>query len=306
MKNLNPSIKNGCRRIDFWFYGRENEDFIYYEDTFFGLKNQILLRHLIGKKEAELWFSKSCLWIDRFYPPRSRGSIENIVEVIRKIKMIERGETYIHAACVEKDGEGILMAAFPNVGKTLSCLQLMKAGWRYLSDDTIRIDQGGWAHFTSFPSAIGYRDFLKFVNPSDIGKWKYISNLLKAKLYESNKGLQKIFKPPLICLGDLTHKREKTKIKTVLVLDIGPERIEPLDKDQMLDKIKKINSYCLPDLNNPLILAYSYFNDSFSIASIKKKEVEIISSFLNECKEFYALSCKDWNWIEMFKKGGIL
>jgi hypothetical protein len=41
----------------------------------------------------------------------------------------------VHAAAVEKDGAGILVVAPSGAGKTTACLSLVRAGYRYLSDD---------------------------------------------------------------------------------------------------------------------------------------------------------------------------
>ncbi|HEC56628.1 MAG TPA: hypothetical protein ENI32_01900 [Candidatus Syntrophoarchaeum butanivorans] len=40
--------REGLSRLDFWFYGKEGEDFVYFEDNFFGMKNKVLLKNLDG------------------------------------------------------------------------------------------------------------------------------------------------------------------------------------------------------------------------------------------------------------------
>ena len=46
----------------------------------------------------------------------------------------------IHAACLEKDGRGLIMPAPPGSGKSTLCAGLASRGWRLLSDELAMID----------------------------------------------------------------------------------------------------------------------------------------------------------------------
>jgi len=300
VNRIDESIKKDCSRLDFWFYGKENEDFVYFEDYFFGLRNQILLKNLLG--DTEIQVSKSCLWLDKFYAPRSRGSIQNLIANVTRIKQIQEGFLSIHSSCVTKNNQALLFPAYPNVGKTLSALQLLKEGFMYLSDDTTLVDRDGMAYLTSFPSAIGYKDFLRFIKPNEIGKLKYYRTMLKAKMYESNKILGRILNPPLISLGEIFPTKGKVKVNKVITIEIGREKAKEIDRWEMEDKIMNINSYSLSRINNPLILTYSYFSDNFSVDNIERQERSNLRSFLDNCDEYYSLSCDDWNWIKLFRE----
>jgi len=61
-KDINFS-KGGLSRLDFWFYGKEGENFVYFEDAFFGVKNKVLLKNLNG--QTEVLCNKSVLRLDR-------------------------------------------------------------------------------------------------------------------------------------------------------------------------------------------------------------------------------------------------
>ena len=303
VKTIDSDYKRNCSRLDFWFYGRQNEDFIYFEDVFFGLKNQILLKNLVG--ETELKVTKSCLWLDKFYPPRSRQSIQNLISSIDRIHQIQKGNLYVHAACVSNDDMTILIAAYPNVGKTLSTLQFLKEGWKYISDDTVLINSKGYAFLTAFPSAIGYRDFLRFIQPSDIGRWRFYRKLIKGRIHHLNKAIERITKPPNLKLADLYPTKASAKVDMVVTVEIGPRRIKKISLSELTEKISNINSYSLGRINNPLIWAYSYFNADFSVNRIENEEKRNLRSFLETCNgEFYSLACNDWNWIEVFKEIG--
>jgi len=76
-----------------------------------------------------------------------------------------------------------------------------------------------------------------------------------------------------------------------------------LSLSELTEKITNINSYSLGRINNPLIWAYSYFNDDFSVNKIENNEKTNLIRFLENCSgEFYSLACNDWNWIEVFKE----
>lgn len=297
--------KNSCSRVDYWFYGRQNEKFLYYEDTFFGLKNKILLKNL--ENDPELTVSDSCLLMDKVYPPRSRRSIAELYGMIERIELINQGYAVIHASCVSNGINNLLLPAYPNVGKTLSCMQLLSNGYKYLSDDTIKVDTEGNAYLTSFPSAVGYYDFLRFIEPKSIGKIKFAKFMLRSRLMKTNKLIERLLSPPLLELGKLYGTKEQTKPNKVCILEIAPKKIEKIDRDLMLERITKINQYCLPCVStNPVIQAYAYFNDSFSAYGIEKKEKANLEKFLSHCDDFYSLACNDWNWLKLFKEVGLV
>jgi hypothetical protein len=245
--------------------------------------------------------------MDKIYVPRSRRSIAELEYMIKRIELINQGYASIHASCISNDISNILLPAYPNVGKTLSCLQLLEKGYKYLSDDTVKVDTKGDAYLTSFPSAVGYYDFLRFINPKSIGWWRFKLFTLKSRLMQTNKVIERMLNPPLIELGKLYETKEETSINKICILEIAPKKIEKIDRDLMLEKITKINQYCLPRVsNNPVIQAYAYFNDDFSASEIEQKEKGNLRMFLSNCDEFYSLACNDWNWLKLFKEVGIV
>jgi hypothetical protein len=67
----------------------------------------------------------------------------------------EEGFYKVHAAGLVKDGRGVLFAGFSGRGKTTSCLALVRAGYRCLSDDyTLVRDQGSRVEALPFPTKV--------------------------------------------------------------------------------------------------------------------------------------------------------
>lgn len=297
--------KDGLSKLDFWFYGKEGEDFVYYEDTFFGVENKVFLKNLDGK--TEIYVTKPTLRLDRFYPPRSRKSLNDLIGTIIRIKLIKNGYLNIHAACLSKDGTTILLAAFPQMGKTLSTLQLLKEGFKYIAEDTVLVDSDGNAYFTPSPMTI-HHDFLKFINRKKVSTWKYYEILLKTWIMEKSRFIYRVLEPPKINLFGIKNDRlitRKSKVKIACSLEIGDRQVRKVSKEHLAEKISSINGYSLPRISaNPFIWVYSYFNE-FDVAKIEKKEKENLSSFLEGC-ECFSLACNDKNWISLFKDMGVV
>lgn len=73
-----------------------------------------------------------------------------LIELLRA-----RGVYNIHASALEKDGRGVLIPGFSGQGKTTSCLALLRAGYRCLSDDhPLLRENGNGLELLSFPVKI--------------------------------------------------------------------------------------------------------------------------------------------------------
>lgn len=302
-KDFNFS-KRGLNRLDYWFYGKEGGNLVYFEDNLFGMKNKVLLKNLEGK--TEITATKSVLTLDSIFVPNSRKSFNDLVNTIIQIKLINAGFVPIHAACLSKDDSGLLLVAFPQMGKTLSTLQLLKEGFKLIGEDTVYVDNRGNAYFTPTFSAIHY-DFLKFFNQKNVSTLRYYEILSKSWIREKNQLINRIFEPPKINLLDIVDNMplRKSKIKNVCCLEIGERSIKDVDKGFLTKKILTINRYSLPRIDmNPFVWVYSYFNN-FDIERIMEIEKRNISTFMEGCKCF-SLACNDKNWISVFKDIGVV
>ena len=302
-KDFNFS-KRGLNRLDYWFYGKEGGNLVYFEDNLFGIRNKVLLENLEGK--TEIIVTKSVLMLDSLFVPCSRKSFIDLISTVVQIKLINAGFVPIHAACLSKDDSGLLLVAFPRMGKTLSTLQLLKEGFKFIGEDTVYVDNKGNAFFIPTLSAIHY-DFLKFFNQKKISTWEYYKILTKSWIMEKNQFINRIFEPPKINLLDMVDNTSlrKSKVKNVCSLEIGERSIKEVDKECLTKKILAINRYSLPRIDtNPFIWVYSYFN-GFDIERIMEIERRNISAFLDGCKCF-SLACNDKDWISVLKEIGVV
>ena len=67
----------------------------------------------------------------------------------------QRGLYAVHATALEKNGRGVLIPGYSGRGKTTAFLSLLRAGFRYLSDDTPRLRvTGAGVEVLSFPMKV--------------------------------------------------------------------------------------------------------------------------------------------------------
>lgn len=307
------TLKASASKLDFWFYGEHGAKYILYEQRIMGLPSQVLLKDI--HNHPKMVVTKSCRKMDQHRVPRSRGSIAEIRHILEYLEQLKQGYALIHAATITNGKKTLLLAAYPNVGKTSTCNQLLSTtnGWKYISDDTVSIHESGRAFLTSFPSAIGYYDFLQYVKPQNVGGWRNYGKLyLRARLHESCELTKHIISPPLLELSKLHTTAKYADITDVCCLEIGSKSIRRITMQDILMRIANINRYSLPQIDqNPMIKAYEYFNPlTFNIAAQLSLERENLYRFLSSIKKrnggFYALACNDWNWKELLEEAEII
>jgi len=281
--------KNGLERHDRWFYGSD-EGVVYYEDNLFHvLKDKVLLRNLDGVTEIQATFTS--LKLNR----ASRGSVYDLIETVIDYKLLNAGLTTIHGAGLAKNGSAILLAGYPNIGKSLYTLHLLNTGFNYLCDDTGVIGKDGSIYAYPTYSSIGYHDFLKFIKPEDIGYMNYLRYLPKTWFMSKFKVMEKFFNYPEVFLPDFKNYKidNRAKVKVICLLGIGKKKIKELNIDEALRRIIIINSYSMPRIDqNPVLQTYFYLNN-MDLSMIKEKEREILRFFLSNCKCYEVVCEKD-------------
>jgi len=280
------------------FYAKKDEDILYFKDVYYKRKYDILLAYFDEKYNypTKIYATKATL--NRSHSVL-RGNLYNLIDAIIQIKLIQAGFLYVHAACLSKNGQSIVLAAHCGVGKSIASFQASKRGYNILSDDMTLIDSEGYGYFSCTPSTVSYNDFIRFVKAKDIGWWKYQRLLLRSKIVERNPWLMRFFPLPRInLLGRWNHKVLKSKVNTICVLEEGEKCIEKVDKEYLAKKINEINEYSLEKFDrNRMLWMYAFFNE-FDMNKVRAHENENLLKFLDGC-ECYVLSCEDKNWIPL-------
>lgn len=74
----------------------------------------------------------------------AKNFMYNVFDYLTQLANLELGQSYVHASSFERDGRGVVMAAWGGVGKTTAMLKLVgENGWRFLSDDLGLVDDAG-------------------------------------------------------------------------------------------------------------------------------------------------------------------
>ena len=134
----------------------------------------------------------------------------------------------IHAAALEKGGRGVLIPGFSGKGKTTCCLALLRAGYRYLSDDHPFIrESGANVELLSFPVKIDVTDKTIEFFPE-----------LRAAAESLHEGVRKRY----FYVEDLYSQRPADCCKPALmifphVIDWPKSYLEPVSKSYALEHL---------------------------------------------------------------------
>lgn len=78
------------------------------------------------------------------YEQIAKNFMYDIFDYLSQIVNLGRGQSYLHASSMEKNGRGLAIIAWGGIGKTTSMLKLVtEDNWKFLSDDLGVIDENG-------------------------------------------------------------------------------------------------------------------------------------------------------------------
>ncbi|HUE60349.1 MAG TPA: glycosyltransferase, partial [Acidimicrobiales bacterium] len=107
----------------------------------------------------------------------------NVLEPLLRFVFVHRGYMLLHSACLEIDGQGVMISARTDTGKTGTVLRLLRNnGGRFLSDDMTIIDGEGIAR--SFPKPLTISQHtLRSVNAGDLSRLEWLRLRLQSRLH---------------------------------------------------------------------------------------------------------------------------
>jgi hypothetical protein len=114
-----------------------------------------------------------------------RPAMEWILWLIQ-LALLPRGASLAHAAAVEKDGRGVLLASWGGVGKTAIVSRLIKRwGWKLLGDDFVILSKTGYCYGFPKPMVLYpyHRELFPEVFSGGKGPWApTVANSFLSKL----------------------------------------------------------------------------------------------------------------------------
>jgi dolichol-phosphate mannosyltransferase len=107
----------------------------------------------------------------------------NVIEAMLRFVFVERGYMLLHAACMDVDGQGVLLSARTDTGKTGTVLKMLRSGRTvFLSDDMTILDSSGVARSFPKPLTISHHT-LQSVNAGDLGRWEWTWLKVQSRLH---------------------------------------------------------------------------------------------------------------------------
>jgi dolichol-phosphate mannosyltransferase len=181
----------------------------------------------------------------------------NVVEPILRWLMVSKGYALAHAACLQIDGQGLLITAQTDTGKTTTCLRSIRQhGSRFVSDDMTIISPDGVALCYPKPLTISAHT-LKAASAAPLPMWRKPWLQLQGRLHSKsgrqfalwlsrhnlpvatiNALIQLLIPPPKFAVERLIPGTETVvslPVAHMVVIERGEEKTENLDLDEACD-----------------------------------------------------------------------
>jgi hypothetical protein len=273
-----PVDFTNAKKLSMSYFGAENENWIYFERPYFGLKLKILIKNLQGK--TEVWMTKP------YYLESLPKSFWSLIYAIFRIKFLQKGYFLMHSACLAYGDDAFLISAYADTGKTVTALQCLKQkNFSYLSDDVVIIDKEGFAW--SMPRLINYGTLKRSNHLKNNGFASVLRQNIATKLTEIPifcSYLPSIDAVDIFNALDMSIK-ERAKLKNVFFIENDKEKTYSLCKDEAFKKLQIINKMefnSFPDIIN----TYAFLNREFETEELIEKEKQLMSNIVDSCHSY--------------------
>jgi dolichol-phosphate mannosyltransferase len=225
----------------------------------------------------------------------------NVVEALLRFVLASRDRVLLHSATLELDGQGLMLTAPTDTGKTGTILRLLREhGAAFLSDDMTIVAPGGQAWCYPKPLTIsshtlravnqrglGVRDQLKLAVQSRVhskGGRSVGSRLadMNLPIMALNATAQVIVPPPKYMADRLVMCRfaRSTEVRNLFVIERGPHELEEVEPGRALGILvaNTDDAYGFPP--------FRYFAPAIAIAgedypALRAREQALLARFLD-------------------------
>jgi hypothetical protein len=258
--------------------GSDGTDEIYYERPLgLGITAKLHIKNLLRNSEITInnsYYRFIRARLDNLYPPGV-----HLTDILT-VNLLKTGYTPVHCAAISSDGEGILLPAPPDTGKSLTSILASRHGFHFLSEDI----------------AIADEDFV-YANPQTSTFFYHINEFENSKSMKSiffNSFYKIPFLPyyltrPAASISKIMKNfkvDEKARIKKILILDKGNTAFEKISSEEALRRILILNRNEFSYHKNSILFAYSYFNPSFDLPRFMNAEERILRTLVNKTECF--------------------
>lgn len=192
---------------------------------------------------------------------RIRRPIARLVSSLILIKLLQKGCSLLHSACLSWKGRGFLLIAPPETGKTFTTLSLINQGFEYLSDDLCIIDGSNaysWpSDMTLHPGHIKHQLIqINFRDMVELNIRERFTNLPFLRLtQEMRVAPNELFKEQIM--------KRKVKIERAYFLNPRGDDISEINNDLAFRNAVISNELCPLKINTPDLLNYALEHSDF-------------------------------------------
>jgi len=283
---------NNTIRLGKNYWGGYNENYIYYCARVLKQKLKLYLCNISNHEQTILLCNKNYYRYVKLPLVFSLPFI-TVVWKVAGLKALRKGFAFQHSACIASGQDGFLMLGFSDTGKsrtTFTCL-LRNNDLKYLSDDATLLDAEGQAYsiFTRISARL-----LKFLGLSVPFKGK-VGILLEDMMFPPISYFIGQLKSTVSNVEDILDKsriQERAKVKAILFLEKGKDKLEELDKDEAINKmLLQTKAGLAPHFSQvPILIYYSYFNSDFNLYELMEAEREIVTKVVEKADCFIVRS----------------
>lgn len=204
-----------------------------------------------------------------------RQELRTLIFELLELKLLQKGHAFIHAACVERNGEGIMITAPPDTGKTFTTIKLvMEHGYSHMSDDMTIIGPGGVAY--CFPTLmtlhLPHVDELPISLPSSLE-----ASVRARERLRSLPWIKKLLSEPRVhfrtVLPDARVAR-KAEVSRLIFLEHGRKKVERLSKDEARSRLLPV-ARMHRSIMSDLIVLYAYYHPELDLHALSERQSEL-------------------------------
>ena len=197
------------------------------------------------------------------------------LQMLQLVTQSVRSHIFIHAGAVCYEGKGVILVADSMHGKTTLVLELIRRGFRFLSDDIAALDRSD-AKVHPFPRVLSIRprslEVLNLPNPSEFETWQGKLLVDLDTIYTERKGDPVPVRHIITMVGqnnhpESAHHGDESRLRFVF------ERID----DDLLSALEQIK--------NIAILNVDILNEHPVIDFSVKRKLESLREILELCQE---------------------
>lgn len=260
-------------RLSFYnFYGRFGSQAISYERPFIIGEDAILSVDQLLSDEVEIRYTeKFRKWtLSRLSKMQTIG---NYLSDITTIRLLKDSVLSFHGAAFEYNGNGYVITAFPDTGKSYTMMRLLEdLDIRFVAEDILTVDPGLNILPVPFTQTIEKRkpvSGLRGMKNRTLGYW-FKDNHVKSDIFEA-------------CGIPETSVSQACPLKTIFFLKRGEASVRVLDnKEENLNLLIDLNDLEFNYWRNDLVLTWLFFQPNVSIYDFKAIERRLIQKIVEE------------------------